>query len=60
MSNGEELIADMMPPSRKTKTVDREIANLYKENRNVNLEYRRDKFIKIFTGSSQKPRQAHY
>jgi len=46
----------MIAPSRRAKVVDREIAKLYKENRNVNLEYRRDKFIKLFTGWIQAPK----
>ena len=37
-------------PQRRTSRVDREITALYKENRNVNLEYRREQFMKIFLG----------
>jgi hypothetical protein len=43
-------------PRRRVTHIDREISALYKENRNVNLEYRKEKFMQIFLN---KPMQRY-
>lgn len=43
-------------PRRRVAHIDREISALYKENRNVNLEYRKEKFMQIFLN---KPMQRY-